>query len=38
MQAQALGNCIKEIRKDSGISTLNEEDAKRRILLRILSH
>ena len=37
MQAQALGNCIKEIRKDSGISTLNEEDAKRRIILRILS-
>ena len=37
MQAQALDNCIKEIRKDSGISTLNEEDAKRRIILRILS-
>ena len=37
MQAQALDNCIKEIRKDSGISTLNEEDAKRRVILRILS-
>ena len=37
MQAQALDNCIKEIRKDSGISTLNEEDAKRRVILRILA-
>ena len=37
MQTQALDNCLKEIRKDSGISTLNEEDAKRRIILRILS-
>ena len=37
MQAQALDSCIKEIRTDSGISTLNEEDAKRRIILRILS-
>ena len=36
MQTQALDNCLKEIRKDSGISTLNEEDAKRRIILRIL--
>ena len=33
MQTQALDNCLKEIRKDSGISTLNEEDAKRRITI-----
>ena len=37
MQAQKLESCIKEIRKNSGISTLNEEDAKRRIILRILA-
>lgn len=37
MPAPTLDSCIEEIRKDSGISALNEEDAKRRIILRILS-
>ena len=32
-----LENCLKEIKKDPGIPSLNEEDAKRMIILRILS-
>ena len=37
MSAPTLDNCIKEIRKDSDISALNEADAKRRIIERILN-
>ncbi len=34
---QTLGDCLKEIREDASISTLNEANAKRRIIERILS-
>ena len=37
MSVPTLDNCIKEIRKDSDISALNEADAKRRIIERILN-
>lgn len=37
MATSTLNNCIKEIREDSDISALNEEDAKRRVILRILN-
>lgn len=37
MSTSTLDNCIKEIREDSDISALNEEDAKRRVILRILN-
>ena len=37
MPVQALDDLLKEIREDSSISNLNEADAKRRIIERVLS-